>query len=142
MLPRSRPAPGERRPYVRILGDAVLHEFLAQHRDALIERARGRAASRRVPLASAAELETGIPLFLGDFPRCEDVTPDVRLYDLGTEYDQELDVGLDTGSQQTMPNSGRVDGKTNVREVTLDRYATPINQHIRVTLTPVDKITN
>ncbi len=84
----------------------------------------------------------GIPLFLGEFPRWEDVTPDLRLYDLGTEYDQELDVGLDTGSQQTMPNSGRVDGKTNVREVTLDRYATPINQHIRVTLTPVDKITN
>lgn len=84
----------------------------------------------------------GIPLFLGDFPRWEDVTPDVRLYDLGTEYDQELDVGLDTGSQQATPNSGRVDGKAMVREVTQDRYTTPVNQHIRVTLTPVDKITN
>jgi hypothetical protein len=82
----------------------------------------------------------GIPLFLGDIPRWEDITPDVKLYDLGTEYDEELDVGFNTGVQQAMPNSGRVDGKATVREVTLDRYATPVNQHIRVTLTPTDKL--
>ena len=84
----------------------------------------------------------GIPLFLGDFPRWEDVTPDVRLYDLGTEGDEELDVGLNVGTQQAAPNSGRADGKAFVREVTPDRYATPINQHVRLTLTPIDKITN
>jgi hypothetical protein len=82
----------------------------------------------------------GIPLFLGDIPRWEDVTSDLHLYDLGTETDQELDVGLDTGTQQGMANQGRADGKTTVREVTLDRYATPVNQHIRVTLTPTDKL--
>jgi hypothetical protein len=82
----------------------------------------------------------GIPLFLGDIPRWEDVTPDVKLFDLGTEYDEELDVGLNTGVQQAAPNSGRVDGKATAREVTLDRYATPVNQHIRVTLTPTDKL--
>jgi hypothetical protein len=82
----------------------------------------------------------GIPLFLGDFPRWEDVTPDVRLWDLGTEYDEELDVGLNTGSQQTAPNSGRVDGKAFAREVTADKYGTSVNQHIRVTLTPIDEI--
>lgn len=46
-------------------GVAVLHEFLTQHRDAIVERARVRAAARPVPLASPAELATGIPLFLG-----------------------------------------------------------------------------
>ena len=84
----------------------------------------------------------GIPLFLGEFPRWEDVTPDVHLYDLGTEGDEELDVGPNVGSQQTAPNSGRADSKPTVREVTPDRYSTPVNQHIRVTLTPIDKITN
>lgn len=80
----------------------------------------------------------GIPLFLGDIPRWEDVTPDVRLYDAGTETDEELDVGLDTGSQQAEPNTGRMDSNMTVREVTPDRYMTPVNQHIRVTLTPTD----
>lgn len=80
----------------------------------------------------------GIPLFLGDIPRWEDVTPDVRLYDAGTETDEELDVGLDTGSQQAEPNTGKMDREMTVREVTPDRYSTPVNQHIRVTLTPSD----
>jgi len=82
----------------------------------------------------------GIPLFLGDIPRWEDVTPDIRLFDIGTEYDEELDVGLNTGTQQAMPNSGRIDGKASAREVTMDRYPTPVNQHIKVTLTPTDKL--
>lgn len=85
----------------------------------------------------ASPLE-GIPLFLGDIPRWEDITPDIRLYDLGTESDEELDVGPNTGTQQTMPNSGRPDRVTTVREVTQDRYSTPINQHLRLTLTPVE----
>lgn len=84
----------------------------------------------------------GIPLFLGDIPRWEDITPDIRLYDLGTEYDEELDVGLNTGVQQASPNTGRADGKAMAREVTADRYATSVNQHIRVTLTPIEMITN
>jgi hypothetical protein len=82
----------------------------------------------------------GIPLFLGDIPRWEDVTSDFYLWDLGTETDEELDVGLNVGSQQVMPNSGRVDRLTNARQVTADKYATPVNQHIRVTLTPTDKL--
>jgi hypothetical protein len=84
----------------------------------------------------------GIPLFLGDFPRWEDVTSDIHLYDLGTENDEELDVGLDTGSQQTMPGMGKPDRVTTVREVTADKYGTPVNQHIKVTLTPIEKIDN
>jgi hypothetical protein len=89
----------------------------------------------------ASPLE-GIPLFLGNNPRWEDITPDVQLYDLGTESDEELDVGLTTGTQQAAPNTGRADRVTTVREVTLDRYSTPVNQHIRVTLTPVENIEN
>lgn len=82
----------------------------------------------------------GMPLFLGDIPRWEDVTSDIHLYDLGTETDEELDVGLDVGSQQAMPNMGKADGKMNAREVTIDRYSTPVNQHVKVTLTPTDKL--
>jgi hypothetical protein len=82
----------------------------------------------------------GIALFLGDNPRWEDVTPDIKLFDLGTEADEELDVGVNVGSQQTAPAMGRADSKTNAREVTADRYGTPVNQHLRVTLTPVEKI--
>ena len=80
----------------------------------------------------------GIALFLGENPRWEEVTPDLRLYDLGTEEDQELDVGLAVGTQQAAPATGRPDRTTNVREVLQDRYTTPINQHIRVTLTPAE----
>ncbi|HEY5927987.1 MAG TPA: spondin domain-containing protein [Kofleriaceae bacterium] len=82
----------------------------------------------------------GIELFLGDLPRWEDVTPDIKLFDLGTEYDEELDVGLNTGVQQAMPNSGRIDGKATAREITPDKYATPVNEHVRVTLTPADNL--
>jgi hypothetical protein len=82
----------------------------------------------------------GIPLFLGDLPRWEDITPDVKLYDLGTETDEELDVGLATGTQQTAPNTGKPDRITTAREVGLDKYTTPVNQHLRVTLTPVEKL--
>ncbi|ABC82214.1 sensor histidine kinase [Anaeromyxobacter dehalogenans] len=42
----------------------MLHEFLNQHRDAIIERARARVAARRVPLPSRSELTEGVPAFL------------------------------------------------------------------------------
>lgn len=42
----------------------MLHEFITEHRDAIIERARVRVASRRVPVASDTELVSGVPLFL------------------------------------------------------------------------------
>ena len=42
----------------------MLHEFVTEHRDAIIERARVRVASRRVPMASETELASGVPLFL------------------------------------------------------------------------------
>src|SRR5579862_7460367 len=45
-------------------GDAMLHEFLANHRADLIERCRSKVARRPSPTATDAELEHGIPLFL------------------------------------------------------------------------------
>ncbi len=42
----------------------MLHEFLAAHRDDLIDRCRLKVAQRRAPKASESELEHGIPHFL------------------------------------------------------------------------------
>ncbi len=43
----------------------MLHEFLTRHRVDLIEQCRLKSASRRLPEPSAALIEHGIPLFLG-----------------------------------------------------------------------------
>jgi signal transduction histidine kinase len=42
----------------------MLHEFLTANRDELVARCRAKVAQRPVPLATAIELEFGIPLFL------------------------------------------------------------------------------
>ncbi len=42
----------------------MLHEFLLSNRGELIERCRVKVATRRAPMATPAELEFGIPLFL------------------------------------------------------------------------------
>ncbi|ACG71615.1 histidine kinase [Anaeromyxobacter sp. K] len=42
----------------------MLHDFLTQHRAALVERARAKVAARRVPAASNDELALGVPAFL------------------------------------------------------------------------------
>lgn len=78
----------------------------------------------------------GIALFYGNIPRACDVTSDVILYDLGTESDEELDVGPNTAPHQPAPNTGRPDRDTTVREVTLERYGVPEVLHLRVMLTP------
>lgn len=47
----------------------MLHEFVIEHQDAIVERARVRLASRRVPVASEIELASGVPLFLAQLVR-------------------------------------------------------------------------
>lgn len=42
----------------------MLREFLTEHRDAILARARAKVASRRVPIASEQELAVGVPAFL------------------------------------------------------------------------------
>lgn len=79
---------------------------------------------------------TGIELFHGNDPRWGDITSEVHLFDLGTESDEELDVGANTGVQQDAPNTGSTDGRTEVRQVPLATYDTPVPYHVRVTLTP------
>lgn len=43
---------------------SMFHEFLAAHRDLILERARARIASREAPVATTAELEHGLPVFM------------------------------------------------------------------------------
>jgi len=84
-------------------------------------------------IAPASE---GMELFNGNLPRWGEITTEFKLYDLGTESDQELDVGTNVGTQQQATNLGNADGNKNVREVGRDRYDVPLTHHIRVTLTP------
>ena len=42
----------------------MLHDFIRDHREAIIGRARARVAARRVPVASDVEIASGVPLFL------------------------------------------------------------------------------
>jgi hypothetical protein len=79
----------------------------------------------------------GIALFDGDIPRSCDVTAEVVLYDLGTEIDEELDIGPNTAPQQLEPDSGRADRFPEVREVTIERYGQPEVLHLRVMLQPL-----
>lgn len=77
----------------------------------------------------------GISLFdeLGE-PRRGDVSQMIAVYDAGTELDQEIGIGPDTGPQQAGPNTGAADPVSIVREV-----AIPASSHLRVTLEPVQK---
>lgn len=43
----------------------MLHEFVAAHRDELIERCRAKVAERLAPRPTPSEIEFGVPLFLG-----------------------------------------------------------------------------
>lgn len=42
----------------------MLHEFLSQNREGLIERCRGKVAQRSSPKATPDELDHGVPFFL------------------------------------------------------------------------------
>jgi hypothetical protein len=79
--------------------------------------------------------DTGIALFdAGGAPAAGDVTALMKLFDAGTELSQEPAVGSDTGPQQASPTQGPADSDANVREVPSTTYATPVSQHLTVTL--------
>ena len=67
-------------------------------------------------------------------PRTGDVSDEIAIYDTGTEIDEELAIGPDTGPQQPAPNTGAVDPIAQVREAD---YPKPASAHLRVTLTPM-----
>ena len=80
----------------------------------------------------------GIALFdSAGTPVSGDVTDQVSIYDAGTELDEELTIGPDTGPQQGTPDTGPADPVKQVREVTSDRYSRPASAHVRVTITPM-----
>ena len=81
----------------------------------------------------------GIALFDAQgLPVRGDVSRSVALYDAGTELDQELAIGPDTGPQQAGPETGAADPIAQVREVPATAHAFPASTHLRVTLEPVE----
>lgn len=78
----------------------------------------------------------GIALFdeFGE-PVRGDVSRAIAIYDAGTELDQELAIGPDTGPQQAGPNTGAADPIAIVREAA---HRFPASTHLRVTLEPVE----
>ena len=78
----------------------------------------------------------GIALFDGDQPIDRDVSDEIAIYDVGSEIDEELAIGPDTGPQQPAPDTGATDPIDQVRSVAPARYGTPASQHLRVTITP------
>lgn len=66
---------------------SMLHEFLASNREELIKRCRSKVRRRDFPPASAAELDNGVPLFLGqlvDALRHEHEQPALTHEQIGT----------------------------------------------------------
>jgi hypothetical protein len=64
-----------------------------------------------------------------------DVTSDVNIYDAGTELNEEVAIGPDTGPQQSMPDQGPADPIKQVRPLSTADYARTASAHLRVTVT-------
>ncbi len=81
--------------------------------------------------------EAGIPLFdNNNMPVSGDVTAQIKLWDAGTEINQEPGVGEDQPPRQAAPNNGSADPNNTVREATNDFANLPaVNEVIKVTIT-------
>jgi hypothetical protein len=65
-----------------------------------------------------------------------DVSATIKLYDAGTESDEEIGIGPSQGPRQPHPRFGPDDPNPVVRLVTTDaRFVDPA-KHLRVTVTP------
>lgn len=81
---------------------------------------------------------SGIELYDSEgLPIAGDVTDQVMIDDAGTELDQELAIGPDTGPQQPGPDTGRPDPVAQVRAVGANDYPRPASAHMRVTVEPL-----
>jgi hypothetical protein len=79
----------------------------------------------------------GITLFDGNGkPIGGDATSSVKLYDAGTEADQELGIGSTQGPRQPHPRYGPDDSNPIVRLATSDKRFLDPTQVLRVTVTP------
>jgi hypothetical protein len=80
---------------------------------------------------------SGIVLFdAGGKPAGGDVTSSVKLYDAGTEADEELGIGPSQGPRQPHPRFGPDDPNPNVRLATSDPRFIDVSKVMRVTVTP------
>lgn len=77
--------------------------------------------------------DDGIALFdANDEPITGDITDRIRIWDAGTEFDEELAIGAYGGAVE-----GPADPVGRVRIVEDDVYATPVSEHLQVTITVV-----
>lgn len=82
----------------------------------------------------------GLALYDADgAPRSGDVTAEIKLWDAGTEADQEPGLGPDQAPRQQAPNTGARDLNNTVRPAE-NRFGNlpAVDQVLRVTLTPVE----
>ena len=82
--------------------------------------------------------EAGIALYdAGGVPVSGDVTSQIRLWDAGTEANQEPGLGTDQPGRQSAPNTGALDPNRNVRAAP-DTFGNlpPVAGVLRVTITP------
>lgn len=81
----------------------------------------------------------GVPMFRGWRPMSGDVTHYFRLWDAGTEVNQEPGLGPDQAPRQAAPNTGESEHKRILP--VHDQYTYPrTNEVIRVTITPVEDV--
>ncbi len=83
-----------------------------------------------------APADEGVALYDDDGPVTGDITPMIRLWDAGTEVNEEPGVGANTGPQQSGPNTGPAENGT-VREISQvnDGFTyPPVEDNIKVML--------
>ena len=81
--------------------------------------------------------EAGIALYTAAGTQTSgDVTPQIQLWDAGTEADQEPGTGSNQVQRQTAVNTGPADGNTLVRLVPISGNVPPVASVINVTITP------
>ena len=83
-----------------------------------------------------APAESGIELFKNGKAVSGDISSQIRLWDAGTEVDQEPGVGSDQGPRQKAPNTGKAENSV-VRIVQDGKTYSTASSVMRVTIKPV-----
>jgi hypothetical protein len=85
-----------------------------------------------------APAESGIDLFKDGKAISGDITPQIILWDAGTELDQEPGIGSDQGPRQKASNTGAAENGLvrNAKDVKYGSAYTEVSSVMRVTITP------
>jgi hypothetical protein len=85
-----------------------------------------------------APAESGIELFKNGKAISGDITPQIILWDAGTELDQEPGIGSDQGPRQKAPNTGAAENGVvrNGKDVKYGSAFTNVSSVMRVSITP------